>query len=150
MNQNRHPCQGRTANHCYAVPAEFVDMLETAMANEAGAIEFYMGLASIAPRPEYRETLETIAADERKHLQSFRALYCQLTCSYPQVRPAVETAPDFAAGITMAIKDELEAYEMYRDMLLMVCQQEYRDVMFEAMTDEMEHAVYLTNIRFSL
>jgi len=137
-------------NHCYAVPPTFVTMLETAMSAEAAANDFYMGLASIAPKPEYRETLEAIAADERKHLQSFRALYCQLTCTYPHVQPAVETAPNFAAGIAMAINDELEAYEMYRDMLLMVCQQEIRDVMFEAMTDEMEHAVYLTNIRFTL
>jgi rubrerythrin len=121
-------------------------MLEEAMNGEAGAIQFYSRLRAAAPTDFGREQIEMLLEDEQKHLRNFQELCARLTghAYRPTVKP--EEFSSWEEGVAMAWRDQMEAAEMYRDMQLMVCQPWIRDVLFDAMTDEMEHAGRLTYI----
>ena len=128
------------------VPPLFLEMLQQAISGEASAVEFYTMLLAMAPSDFARDQVAHALADEKKHLANFSAVYHRLTGLQPRPEVSVPAFDTFLAGIEYAIIDELEAYEMYRDMLLMVSDQWIRDIMFDALTDEMEHAVRFTNL----
>lgn len=121
-------------------PQKWLGDLETALAGEAGAIQFYGYLESIAPSNEARKQVDFARKDEIKHHRMFTQLYERLTGHCPPVVNPVVTRPTFADGVYMAFNDELDAAELYKGMLLSVHNLAIRDMMFEIMTDEMEHA----------
>lgn len=47
---------------------------------------------------------------------------------------------DFKEGIKFVYREELEAYEFYRDIYLMTQNLTIRDVFLRRLTDEIEHA----------
>lgn len=127
-------------------PHKWLRDLEQAIADEAEAAEFYRYLESIAPNAEAREQVHHATEDEIKHHRMLSHLYRRLTGRHPAVEQPVIERPGFAAGVYMAFNDELEAAEHYRDMLLSTRDMAIRDMMFEIMMDEMEHADRFTMI----
>jgi rubrerythrin len=115
-----------------------------AMRGEAEARKYYKKLIGMAPNEKEADIIEHFYEDETKHLSKFRMLFEMITGNEPEISNA--KSPDFDSyikGIEQAIFDELEAYEFYRDIYLSSKNQLVRDIFFEALTDENEHAAHL-------
>ncbi|GGD23760.1 ferritin family protein [Pontibacillus salipaludis] len=126
--------------------SDFMKNLEAAIEAEWTANDFYKRLQEETPNPLFKEFIQHAEDDEEKHYHSFQKLYYQLTGRYyehPMKRNEFESFED---GVVEALKDELEASELYRDMLLHMPVQYAYEPLFIAMTDEMEHATRFSTI----
>lgn len=120
-------------------PHVFISQLRGAINAEATAIRFYDVLEGMAPN-RYRDFVTHARDDEMVHLNMFCKLYRRLTGHKPSVQAASTEFSTYKEGLEMAFRSELEAAELYRDMYLSTRVPKIRDVLFKAMTDEMEHA----------
>ncbi|RAK23123.1 rubrerythrin [Anoxybacillus vitaminiphilus] len=120
---------------------KITDTLLEAIKGEASAVQFYQQLMNAAPNEKAREDVQHALEDERKHLKQFTDLYVMLTGKRPVYKTKAVSFNTFKEGLNIARKDELEAYEDYRDAYLATQDQVIRDVFFLAMTDEIEHAL---------
>lgn len=128
-------------NMSYGVTPE---QLIKAMKGEAEARLFYERLISMAPNLQEAEIIRHFLDDEINHYRNFRMLYRRVTGTEPVLPPLVPPLfPNYVSGIEEAILDELEAYEFYRDLYLGSCNPMVRNIFFEALTDENEHAAHL-------
>ncbi|MFD1037046.1 ferritin family protein [Virgibacillus byunsanensis] len=119
---------------------QVLQALVDGMEGESEAIDFYTRLAKMAPTNMARDAVEHALEDEKIHLQLFIDLYKNLTGKSPNYKKRKKQFANFKEGIMLAYKDELEAYEQYRDDYLLTSDQEIRDTFFLAMSDEIEHA----------
>jgi len=129
-------------NH-YRNDDRVLQLIQQSIGGERNDELFYDYLIKIAPTQQEKEIIMGIRDDERKHNKMFRALYTQLT-GRPPVMPqeAPEPLPSsYLEGIEKALLGELKAFEKYRTIFLNI-RPEYRDVIFEIMTDEIKHASY--------
>ena len=119
---------------------ELKESILQSMIEEATAAEFYSRLLKEAPNDLHYEFIEHARDDELEHLERFEKLYQYLYRSKPQYNIEKIQYPDYRNGLLMALKDELEAAEFYRDIQLSVKEQVARDTFYYAMVDELEHA----------
>ncbi|MCF6093937.1 ferritin-like domain-containing protein [Microaerobacter geothermalis] len=119
----------------------FIQDLREAINGEAQAIDFYKRLIEMAPNQRHVNYLTHIRNDEKKHLRMLTNLYVQLTGRRPDIRFTPVRFTTYREGLEKALDGELEAAELYRRMYLSVQDRRKRDVLFEIMTDEMEHQV---------
>lgn len=115
-----------------------------AMRGEAEARKYYKKLMGMAPNEKEENIIDHFFEDETKHFSKFRMLFEMITGKEPEIGNA--KTPDFdnyLEGVEQAILDELEAYEFYRDIYLSGNNPIVRDIFFEALTDESEHAAHL-------
>lgn len=110
---------------------------------EAQAVDFYARLAQAAPSDDSRRDAERMLGDEKKHLQTFSALYVRLAGRQPEYRFQPLRFETFHEGLERAFERKLAAYGEYRDALLLTRDADVRDVFFPAMSDELAHAVRL-------
>lgn len=108
--------------------------------DEATAADFYSRLLMEAPDELHREFIRHAYEDELMHLEAFLHLYRYFTVRAPQYNITPVQYRNYKEGILMALKDELEAAEFYRDVMLSSTDQLVRDTFFMAMVDELEHA----------
>ncbi|MCA0970888.1 ferritin-like domain-containing protein [Halobacillus litoralis] len=108
---------------------------------EATAIEFYTRLAKEAPTKAAEEDVVHALEDEKVHLQEFTNLYTRITGAPPEYTIQPVPFKNFKEGLQTAYRDELEAYESYRNLYLMTQDQTIRDVYLRGFTDEIEHAM---------
>lgn len=118
---------------------KFIAQLKQAIDDEASAAQFYTSLAAMTP-DAVRDFVTHARDDELTHLKMFRRLYRKLTGRDVEARASKTEFTDWQAGVEVAFRRELEAFERYRDMYLGTRIPSVRDVLFKAMTDEMEHA----------
>lgn len=111
------------------------------MQDQASAVQFYRELGAMAPVPKIREYLRHAADDEQRHYELLGQLYRALTGQTYTATPEKVSFASFRDGLLMAIDDELEAYEEYRDEYLRYPTPQIRQVFFELLSDEIEHAV---------
>jgi rubrerythrin len=116
-------------------------MILNGIKGEATAINFYERLAKIAPSEQARDEVRHALEDEKNHLKHFTELYVTLTGKKPVYKTEARTFHSFKEGLALARKDELEAYEDYRNAYLFTQNQFIRDVFFLALSDEIEHAL---------
>lgn len=115
-----------------------------ALKGEQDARAFYGSLAAMAQDEMDKRVISQIANDEKKHFNNFARLYMDLTGRRPNLPPPEKpNIPNYLAGIEKAIFDETDAYEFYRDTILCTNNPIAKQIFFEAMTDENEHAVRL-------
>ncbi|GAB6935246.1 MAG: ferritin-like domain-containing protein [Calditerricola sp.] len=124
--------------------------LRMALVGERSAIAFYRRLLDMAPNDEHRKQIEHAYEDEKKHYRMFENLYIRLTGRRPDVKPMTVTFATYEEGLKKAFYDELEAAELYRDTQLLTRNKAIRDIFYEAMTDEMEHAARFSFIYHQL
>lgn len=118
--------------------------LTEAMKGESEARLYYERLIRMAPNKEEAEIISNILEDELKHFKNFKELYKKLTgCEPVLLQLKCPTFTNYIEGIEKAILDELEAYDFYRDIYLSTRDPYVRDIFFEALTDENEHAAHL-------
>jgi rubrerythrin len=94
-----------------------------------------------------RKQIEFAFNDEGKHYKMFQQIYYTLTGQYIDI-PMQEPQKNekFIELIESSINGELEAVELYRKIRSMLPNTQLRDMLFEIITDEQEHAtrfVYL-------
>jgi rubrerythrin len=85
--------------------------------------------------------------DEAKHYDMFQEIYEEITGRDVQIMsPEQENLNKLIDAVKSSINGELEAVELYREIRAMLRGKEYRDMLYEIITDEQEHAtrfVYL-------
>ncbi|SEG55984.1 ferritin family protein [Paenibacillus sp. UNC499MF] len=123
--------------------AEVIALILESIQGERDDELFYDFLIGKAPTRQEKEIITGIRDDERKHRQMFRKLYTALTgANAPAGSESKEALPaGYLEGIEKALLGELKAFEKYRKIYLNI-RPEYRDWIFEIMTDEIKHAGY--------
>jgi rubrerythrin len=122
----------------------FIHDLQRAIQGELEAIAYYQSLISLAPETD-REEIQQIRADEQRHAQILSQLYFNLTGRPPVTIPVEPPRiPSYLEGLEEAVGGELDAVEVYRNLILSTYNQQIRDSIFEIMVDEQEHATRLT------
>jgi rubrerythrin len=110
--------------------------------DEKGDVLFYDYLISIAPDDDDKEVIGEIRDDEKKHEEMLKELYASYTGNeYEDGEEAgFEKPRDYYDGLRKAFFGEIAAMERYRDIRAGLPDMFHRDMVFEIMTDEMEHA----------
>ncbi len=128
----------------YTYPAnldEALKLIEKAVMGESHDVKYYEMLMKMCGK-EDMDIFESIIADERKHGQLFRTIYCELTGHVLPQAPEVEVTPSKSCceGIEEAVMDELAAVERYRKILYAMRDRRHINMMVEIFTDELKHA----------
>lgn len=119
---------------------DLVALLQTFMQNEANDAAFYRELIAQVQEPELKEYVRVPLEDEQKHYRMMGQLYQELTGRTYSAEPRRTEFPNLRAGLKMAMDGEYEAAERYRDVYLKYPEPRIRDLFFELLTDELEHA----------
>jgi len=122
------------------------DAINKSVIDEATAAEFYSRLLKEAPERLHYEFIEHAREDEVNHLNHFEKLYYHYFGTKPQYKIEPVHYPNYKHGILMALKNELEAADFYRDVQLTVKDQLVRDTFYLAMVDELEHATQFSTL----
>lgn len=122
---------------------DLASALEGFLRDQAAAQRFYRSLEESTELPFAKEALRHAREDEVKHYRMLSGLYREVTGRPYQAPPPTPPATyaSLREGLVAAIRDELGAYEAYRDQYLKASDPNIRDLFFELMTDEIEHAV---------
>ncbi len=126
----------------------FTDMILESYYAEMQAHHHYIMMAQMAPTEEARQIMTMNAHDEHSHAQAFAAIFKELTGTEPphkgmQMMPMQGTM-SFMEHVRMQLFDEYADFEKYKNMYLMTDNPQYRDTLFDAMHDELRHAMLLT------
>lgn len=121
-------------------PGLTAQRLEKFMQDQATAAAFYGALIEQVADPALKDYIEHARDDEQKHYRMLNMLYRDLTGRSYQVQAQPVEFATPAAGLKRAMDDEYEAFEEYRAVYLGSDIRRVRDVFFELMTDELEHA----------
>lgn len=138
---------------CHAMEAPqtdriFLDLLKEAMTDEATDIRYYEKLSWLVSNDEDREVVRHVQADEKKHLKSLTDLYQKLTGEVPTaIAKESKIGTDLRVEYEKRVLEELEGMEFYRTLYLSQKDMEIRDLFFEMMTDELEHAAKMQYLR---
>lgn len=128
----------------------FIRDLEKAISDEWTAYYFYKDLKQRTNNPLYVEFIEHAKKDEKEHYEMFQYLHYLFTGEYYEHKKKKIEYTTFKEGILRALKNELEAAEFYRNLLLEMPNKQAYNPLFIAMTDEMEHATRFSTIYNSL
>ncbi|USG64685.1 ferritin-like domain-containing protein [Brevibacillus ruminantium] len=122
-----------------------------AVRREERAGKFYAQLAELAPSENLRVLINIIKDERIKHLTNFSQLYRQITGREPQLlREAVPAPESFRKGVELAIRDELESMDSYRDFAEATANPHIRRAFLRAAEDEQRHSTWFSNILISL
>jgi rubrerythrin len=120
---------------------KLLDMMKEAMRDERHDDKKYKMMSEMTENKEIRENLHHAQVDEAKHYRMFQDIYENLTGEDIEVPvPKVDLADSFVDNLKSSIQGELGAVEMYRNVRAMLTSKKHRDIVFEIITDEQEHA----------
>jgi rubrerythrin len=127
-----------------------LDLIKEAMKDERHDRVKYGNLMEMAKTEKIRKQIEFAYMDEGKHYKMFQQIYYVLTGKMIDIPvPTVETYNRLIDAVETSIDGELEAVELYRKIQSMLPNMKLRDMLFEIITDEQEHAtrfVYVHSI----
>jgi len=134
--------QTRKEEKSYKSLQDALELIRQAVEGEREDELFYDYLISVAPSQEEKEIIQSIRDDERKHNQMFRSMYQELTGQTitAPAEVAFEKPKSYVEGIRRALFGELAAVERYRDIRAGLPDRYHRDMVFEILTDEINHA----------
>lgn len=131
----------------YQPSQELVDLLIEAMKDERADRVKYGKMIKMTEDNKIRKQIAFAYEDEGKHYKMFQHIYHLLTGQMINIPiPEEPEINSLVAGIESSINGELEAVELYRKIKSMLPNRELRDMLYEIITDEQEHAtrfVYL-------
>ena len=89
-----------------------------------------------------REIINSILLDETKHKKFLRHIYTLMTGQEPYeiTTEDIILKESIPENLSDAILDEAEAVKFYRELMMNSDDAEIRDLLFEIMTDEANHA----------
>lgn len=120
---------------------KLLDMIKEAMKDEKHDNRKYKMMNEMTENKEIRENIRHAYEDEAKHYRMFQDIYEDLTGENIEIPvPKVDLADRFVDNVKSSIQGELGAVEMYRDIRAMLTTKRHRDMLYEIITDEQEHA----------
>lgn len=127
--------------------SKLLDMLKEAMLDEKKDNRKYRIMMDMTDNREVIDQIRYAYEDEAKHYKMFQEIYEDLTGKEIQVpSPEQDKYSRLIDAVKSSINGELEAVELYRDIRSMLRGKRHRDMVYEIITDEQEHAtrfVYL-------
>lgn len=118
-----------------------LELIKEAMHDERHDNRKYRMMQDMTDNKDIKENLRFAMEDEGKHYRMFQDIYEDLTGEEIEVPvPKVDLEPRFIDNIKTSINGELGAVEMYRDIRAMLVSKKHRDMLYEIITDEQEHA----------
>jgi rubrerythrin len=122
-----------------------LDLLIEAMKDERHDRVKYKMMMDMAKTDKEREQIKYAYEDEGKHYKMFQYIYYQLTGDQIDIpTPEVEKYDNLTDAVESSINGELEAVELYRKIQSLLPTIGLRDMLFEIITDEQEHATRFT------
>jgi rubrerythrin len=120
---------------------KLLDMIKESMKDERHDNKKYKMMLDMTENKEIRENIRHAYEDEAKHYRMFQEIYGDLTGEDIEIPiPKVDLADRFVDNVKSSIQGELEAVELYRDIRAMLNTKKHRDMLYEIITDEQEHA----------
>jgi rubrerythrin len=134
-------------DYAYESNGKLLDLLREAMLDEKKDYRKYRSMAEMTDNKGVIEQIRFAYEDEAKHYDMFQEIYEEITGRDVQIMsPEQENLNKLIDAVKSSINGELEAVELYREIRAMLRGKEYRDMLYEIITDEQEHAtrfVYL-------
>ncbi len=139
------PCMGYREQVSISAPKKLIDLILEAMKDERTDRAKYKMMMDMARDPKVKRQINFAYEDEGKHYKMFQQILFKLTGKMTEVPvPDVKKPINLLEGVEGSIDGELEAVELYRDILAMLPNKQMRDMLYEIITDEQEHAVRFT------
>lgn len=131
-----------------------LDMIKEALENERNNEKEYENLISMACNKEQKELLKSIRDDERNHRKWLREIYmnytgkviCPKKCDDSKKCCDRKKCKHYCTCVKKAFFDELNDMKKYRLIRAGLPRRCDRDLLFQILTDEMKHAMYLNYI----
>ncbi|MHB1392664.1 MAG: ferritin family protein [Clostridia bacterium] len=126
---------------------KLLDLLKEAMTDERTDHKKYRKMMEMTDNKEIIEQIHHAYEDEAKHYDMFQEIYEELTGNDIQILSSEQDQQNrLIDAVKSSINGELVAVEFYREIRAMLRGKKYRNMLFEIITDEQEHAtrfVYL-------
>lgn len=121
-------------------------LIEEAISDEFKDYEYYKRLQTLFDDSKDKESIRRISLDEMKHKKMLEELYSKLSGRKPPLpRPEdIRITRNLLVELAKSIAHEFDGVEFYRKLYFLLKNPEYRDMMFEILTDEHIHAGKLT------
>lgn len=130
--------------------SELIELIHESMRDEKHDRAKYKMMMEMAKDEKVRKQIEFAYKDEGKHYKMFQQIEMALTGHCTDIpTPKVECYDKLKEAVESSINGELEAVELYRKIKSMLPTMQLRDMMYEIITDEQEHAtrfVYVYSI----
>jgi rubrerythrin len=124
-----------------------LDLIKEAMKDERHDRVKYKNMMEMANTEKIVKQIEFAYMDEGKHYKMFQQIYYVLTGKIIDIPvPKVETYNKLLDAVETSINGELEAVELYRKIQSLLPNMKLRDMLFEIITDEQEHATRFTYV----
>lgn len=134
-------CNIEIMDICYRNQKTILDLILEAMKDEKHDRAKYKMMMEMAESDKVRSQIKFAYEDEGKHYEMFQQIYFMLTYKKCDIEaPAVEKYEGILPAVESSINGELEAVELYRKIMSMLPTIQLRDMLFEIITDEQEHA----------
>lgn len=118
-----------------------LDLIKEAMKDERHDRVKYNNMMNMTNDEKIKHQINFAYMDEGKHYKMFQQIYYTLTGKVIDIPiPPVESYNNLKDAVETSINGELEAVELYRKILSLLPNQKLRDMQFEIITDEQEHA----------
>lgn len=121
---------------------EALALVKDAIKGEKEDELFYDYLFSLALTKEEKDIIASIREDEKKHNNYFKEIYSFYTGTIipSSINPVFERPQSYIEGIKKAKFNEFNAVEIYRYIRAGIPDRYHRDMLFEIITDELNHA----------
>jgi len=130
------------------------DILDYAIENEQGAVDFYRELAEKSSTPGVRELFEEYAKEEEVHKANIEAVKAGqklkpvsakvLDLKLGDYLVTVETSPnmDYQSALILAMQREKAAFRLYTALAAKVGDEELRDLFLRLAQEEAKHKLH--------
>lgn len=119
-----------------------LDLIKEAMKDERHDNKKYKNMMEMTDNKEIRDNIRFAYEDEAKHYRMFQEIYEDLTGEEIEIPvPEVERYDRLVDAVKTSIQGELGAVELYRQIRALLTSKKHRDMLFEIITDEQEHAM---------
>lgn len=130
------------------------DILDFAIENEQGAVDFYRELAAKATKPWVRDLFEEYAKEEEVHKANLEAVKAGqklkpvstevLDLKLGDYLVAVQPSPDmdYQDALVLAMKREKAAFRLYTNLAAKVGDDELRDLFLRLAQEEAKHKMH--------
>jgi rubrerythrin len=135
-----------------AAPGQYVltNLLIEAMKDELHDREKYSCMMEMAKEDKVKDQIKFAYEDEEKHYGMFNEILLLLTGKITDIPvPEVNLKDKLIHNVETSINGELEAVELYRKIKSLLPYMQMKDMLYEIITDEQEHAtrfVYLYSL----
>jgi len=119
-----------------------IDLIVKAMKSERHDAVKYKIMMEMTFDLDVRKQTKFAYDDEIKHYQMFRQIYYQLTGRVENIPlpTKIEKYNNIMDAVKSSIEGENEALDLYRDIYALLTNPKMKDMVFEVITDEIEHA----------